>query len=300
MAAIRRAFRSQMNVFAHAGILGTVYLSRSGTNLSKQLPRQKLVDGFFEFRVLSPELPSADKGAEGGGSGSAYALPAGKGLNRAVWDFATDPIAHELDDFVIASGGDKQIDGYTAAAGNYTVRLTLGDTTVEQPLTVRFDPRQEYDPAHMAEQQQLVKSAYDMLDEFQATLIGLRKIRDQARIKHGIFEEKGQTDKAEAMQTVIDAVDEWEAGNIATEREFFQDVLNWQDQLFTDLQFLYSTLNGAIPRVTEGMKQRHADLKGRFEDAMVARDAIVDGAVSDANGQGNSVIVVPGMTASDS
>ena len=165
-------------------------------------------------------------------------------------------------------GGDKQIDGYTTAAGNYTVRLTLGDTTVEQPLTVRFDPRQEYDPAHMAEQQQLVKSAYDMLDEFQATLIGLRKIRDQARIKHGIFEEKGETEKAEAMQAVINEVDEWEAGNIATEREFFQDVLNWQDQLFTDLQFLYSTLDGAMPRVTEGMKQRHADLKGAFDDAM--------------------------------
>jgi len=243
---------------------------------------------------------SADKGNEGGGSGSAYALPAGQGLNRAVWDFAVDPIEHQLDDFVIASGGDKQIDGYTTAAGDYTVRLTLGDTTVEQPLTVRFDPRQQYDPAHMAEQQRLVESTYDMLNEFQATLIGLRKIRDQARIKHGIFEDKSETEKAEAMQAVIDAVNDWEAGNIATEREFFQDVLNWQDQLFTDLQFLYGTLDGAMPRVTEGMKQRHADLKGAFDDAMAARDAIFDGAVADANRKESSVLVVPRMTGSDS
>ena len=258
----------------------------------------KVVDA--DGRIVRKLESSADKGAEGGGSGSAYALPAEKGLNRAVWDFSTDPIEHELDDFVIASGGDRKIDGYTAGPGDYAVRLTLGDTTIEQPLSVRFDPRQDYNPDHLAEQQRLVQSAYAMLDEFQATLIGLRKIRDQARIKHGIFEDRGETEKAEAMQAVIDAVDEWEAGNIATEREFFQDVLNWPDRLFTDLQFLYGTLGGAMPRVTEGMKKRHAVLKGAFDDAMAARDAVVEGAVAGANQASDDMLVVPGMTASDS
>ncbi|MFO7763586.1 MAG: hypothetical protein R6V61_07635 [Wenzhouxiangellaceae bacterium] len=238
---------------------------------------------------------SAEEGLKGGGAGSAYALPAKQGLNRAAWDFGTDPIEYELDDFVIASGGDKRIDGYTTAPGEYTVRLEFGDTTLEQPLSVRYDPRQEFDADHLDEQQRLVKSAYAMLAEFQRTLIGLRKIRDQAKIKHGIFEDNGETEKAEVMQAVIDAVDEWEDGNIATEREFFQDVLNWPDRLFTDLQFLYGTLDDALPRVTEGMKQRHADLKGRFEDAMGARDALIDGVVSRANGASRNALVVPAM-----
>jgi len=237
----------------------------------------------------------AEKGAEGGGSGSAYALPAEQGLNLAVWNFATDAIEHELDDFVIASGGDKQIDGYTAGPGDYTVRLTLGETTVEQPLTVRFDPRQDYDPAHLAEQQRLVQSAYRMLDEFQATLIGLRKIREQAKLKHAIFEDNGETEKTEAMQAVIDAIDDWEDGNIATEREYFQDVLNWPDRLFTDLQFLYGTLDGAMPRVTEGMKQRHADLEGRFDDAMSARDTVLEGPVAEANQMNEDALVAPNI-----
>jgi len=241
----------------------------------------------------------AEKGAEGGGSGSAYALPAEQGLNRAVWNFATDAIEHELDDFVIASGGDKQIDGYTAGPGDYTVRLTHGDVTAEQPLTVRFDPRQEIDPDYLAEQQRLVKSAYDMLDEFQKTLIGLRQVREQAKIKLGIFEDNGETEKAEAMQAVIDAIDEWEDGNIATQREYFQDVLNWPDRLFTELQFLYGTLDGALPRVTEGMKERHADLKGRFEDAMGARDAVIAGAVAEANQMNVDMLAVPAMSAAE-
>ncbi len=98
-------------------------------------------------------------------------------------------------------------------------------------------------------------------------------------------------------RAVIDAVDEWEAGNIATDREFFQDVLNWQDQLFTDLQFLYGTLDGAMPRVTEGMKQRHSDLKGAFDDELGARDAVIEGVVTDANQANDDILVVPGMAA---
>ena len=120
-------------------------------------------------------------------------------------------------------------------------------------------------------------------------------LSNRDKIKHAIFEDKGETDKAEAMQAVIDAVDEWESGNIATEREFFQDVLNWPDRLFTDLQFLYSTLDGALPRVTEGMKKRHADLEGRFEDAMNARDAVMEGSVAAANRTDDDILVVPEM-----
>ncbi|MDT8449154.1 MAG: hypothetical protein RQ847_03175 [Wenzhouxiangellaceae bacterium] len=273
------------------------YTLAEAPDLEDQTLKLEIVDS--AGNVIRTLESDAEKGEDGGSSGSAYALPAKKGLNRAVWDFAADPIEHELDDFVIASGDDKQIDGYTAGPGDYNVRLTLGETTVEQRLAVRFDPRREYDPAHMAEQQRLVKSAYAMLDEFQATLIGLRQVREQAKIKHGIFKDNGETDKAEAMQAVIDVIDEWEDGNIATEREFFQDVLNWPDRLFTELQFLYSTLNAAMPRVTEGMKQRHADISGKFGDAMAARDAVLEGAVTEANRANDDILVVPKMTPSD-
>ena len=273
------------------------YTLAEAPDLDEQELTIEIVDASGEtVRTLTS---NAKTGAEGGGSGSAYALPAEQGLNLAVWDFAADPIEHELGDFVIASGGDRKIDGYTVAPGVYTVRLTLGEAVSEQPLTVRFDPRQETDPDYLAEQQRLVKSAYDMLDEFQNTLIGLRQVREQARIKHAIFEDNGETEKAEAMQAVINAIDDWEDGNIATEREYFQDVLNWPDRLFTELQFLYGTLDGALPRVTEGMKQRHADLKGRFVDAMSARDTVLEGPVAEANQMNEDALVAPNIASTD-
>jgi len=56
-------------------------------------------------------------------------------------------------------------------------------------------------------------------------------------------------------------------------------------------------LDDAMPRVTEGAKQRHAHLKGRFEDAMRARDAVVEGVVAAANQARADILVMPGMAA---
>jgi len=47
--------------------------------------------------------------------------------------------------------------------------------------------------------------------------------------------------------------------------------------------------------VTEGAKQRHADLQGRFGDAMEARDALLEGVVAEANRANDEILVVPEM-----
>jgi len=242
----------------------------------------------------------AKKGAKGGGSASGYALPAQAGLNRAIWDFKHDPLEQKLGGFVIAAGGDGLVDGHTAGPGDYTLRLTLGERVAEQPLTVAFDPRLDYDPAHMAEQQRLVADTGGMLAELQQSVLALRKVREQAKLQKDLAKEAGNDALAEAAQAVIDAVGDWMDGVISTEREFFQDVLNWPDRLFTDLQFLYGNLDGAMPRATQGMKDRHADLKGRFDDAMAARDSLLAGAVADYNAAhaeaGAGGIIVPPVT----
>ena len=62
-------------------------------------------------------------GIEGGSGPDGYALPAEKGLNRAVWDFTTERTA-KIDYGVVFGAGprDKSIGGYHVAPGTYTVR----------------------------------------------------------------------------------------------------------------------------------------------------------------------------------
>ncbi len=257
------------------------YTLKSAPDLKKTPLEIAILDA--DGKIVRSLRTSDKKGAEGGGRGVDYALPAKAGLNRAVWDFARDPLPQKLGGFAIASRGGGRIAGATVAPGTYRVRLTLGETTLEAPLEVRFDPRIAYDPADMAEQQTLVGDAMAMLDEFQGSVLALRQVREQAKLRKELAEKAKKEELAKAADAVIKAVDDWEKGNISTERAFFQDVLNWPDRLFSELQMIYGDLDGAQPKVTQGMKDRLADVRGRFADAMAARDAIVAGAIADFN-----------------
>lgn len=255
-----------------------LYYSLAATPDLKENPLE--IEILDEAGAVVRKLESdAEKGAEGGGG----KLAAKKGINRAVWDFTRDPLPQKLGGFAIGARGGGQIGGATVAPGSYRVRLTLGNTVVEQPLEVRFDPRLPYDPADMAEQQRLLGEASDMLSEFQTSVLALRKVRDQAKLRQELAKTSDKESLAEAAKAVVEAVDGWEKGNIATKREFFQDVLNWPDRLFSELQTIRGTIDGARPKVTQGMQTRLADVRGKFTDAMAARDAIVAGAVADFN-----------------
>lgn len=222
-------------------------------------------------------------GVKGGGSGSAYRLPAKKGLNRAIWDFRRDPLEQKLGGFVIAGGGDGLIDGAQIAPGRYRLRLILGETVREADLDVVFDPRIPVEAEAFSAQQALVGDTRAMLDEFQSSVLALRSLGEQAALRKTLAEKAGKTTLAEAAARVVDAVKDWEKGVLSGEREFFQDVLNWPDRLFSDLEFLHGDLDQARPRLTAGLRQRHADVRARFEAAMAARDDVLEGAVAEFN-----------------
>jgi photosystem II stability/assembly factor-like uncharacterized protein len=67
------------------------------------------------------------------------------GINRYVWDFTEDAPAKWLGAARKAYQGPKS--GPIVVPGTYTVRLTLGNKTMEQPLTVKPDPRLDWTQA---------------------------------------------------------------------------------------------------------------------------------------------------------
>ena len=86
-----------------------------------------------------------------------------------------------------------------------------------------------------------------------------------------------------------------------SEWEFFQDVLNWPSKLDFNLQsLLYLNLNGSLPPLTEGVKQRANDLMADWQEAANQRDEIVDGAIASFNqafAEGEqSGLIVPDFT----
>ncbi len=238
------------------------------------------------------------KGEDGGGSGSAYSLPMKTGLNRAQWDLQTEALKPIKGLWSVAGGSDRKVDGFVLAPGTYTARLTVGDTTSEQSFDVQWDPRLDIAATAIAEQTTMVSQAFDMLGELQQSVIAMR----QAKLQAKTVSEANKDHEAlkAAGDAAVKAIEDWEKGLINTEREFFQDVLNWPDKLHSDLQFLYGNLNGGIPPVNAGTKERFNDVAAVFRDAMAARDAVVSDQIAAFNqafaDSGRSAVATPNFT----
>lgn len=97
------------------------------------------------------------------------ALSARPGMHRATWDLRYDPIEDERDDLGEDESGNGAVphrtmpamDAPWAPPGSYTVRLSAGGKTLEQPLVLRMDPRVKTPPAGLAQLSALSKEMYE-------------------------------------------------------------------------------------------------------------------------------------------
>lgn len=251
--------------------------------------------------VIRTLKSDSKKGEKGGGSGSAYSLPMKAGLNRAQWDLRVDALEAIKGLWTASGGGDSKVDGYMVAPGTYTARLTAGETVSEQSFSVAWDPRLNIDAALIVEQTSMAKQSHEMLAELQQSVISMRKAKMLA--KSQTEANSDVTALKAAGDAAVEAIAAWEKGLINTEREFFQDVLNWPDKLHSDLQFLVGNLDGGIPPVNAGTKQRFEDVAAIFRDAMAARDAVVAGEIAAFNAafaaSGRSAVTVPSFTGAE-
>ncbi len=234
------------------------------------------------IRVLETD---ADTGNEGGGDGVKYRLSAEAGVNRVLWDIRISPIKEVPGLWAMRGGDAKIVPGFVSGPGKYSVRMKQGDMEIATvPLEIAWDPRLDVAPGRIEEQQRAVRRLYDMIDELHRSVVAFRKAKEQAKTRKAIAEEAGGGEAlVEAATTLAEAVDAWENTVVSPEREFFQDVLNYPDRLDSDLQALYSTVDGASQGLTQGMKDRMADLDKAFAAAMAERDKVISGPIAAFN-----------------
>ena len=115
-------------------------------------------------------------------------LKASAGMHRFLWDMRYQPLE---------AGGGRGRGGLPMTAvpyntapvpnsiwappGSYTVKLTVGGKTLQQPLTLRLDPRVRTSPAGLAKLAGMSLALYDGVLESQSALQELRALRGQVR-----------------------------------------------------------------------------------------------------------------------
>ena len=104
-------------------------------------------------------------------------LSAAPGFHRFVWDLHYAPPAGtsaqpgQYPISAIPFDTPREPRGPLAIAGSYTVRLTVGDKTQTQPLTLKMDPRVKTPPAVLARQHALAVTLWDAIARDSATVV---------------------------------------------------------------------------------------------------------------------------------
>ncbi len=121
-------------------------------------------------------------------------LPAGAGVHRFVWDLRYPPPEAPDRDFPISAiVHDTPLEplGPFVLPGEYRVTLTAGGRTLEQPLSVRMDPRVPVSAADLAAQLTLARDLVDAMARDAAALREVKALRER-------LAREAQTSKAAA------------------------------------------------------------------------------------------------------
>jgi photosystem II stability/assembly factor-like uncharacterized protein len=114
-------------------------------------------------------------------------LSAAAGSHRFVWDLHYAPPEGQRRYPMTAIYRDTPSEplGPWVQPGQYTVRLTVGGKTFEQPLTVKMDPRVKTTAQALAVQFEFSMQCYEGMRQAQETLTQVRKLRAQIKEVRG-------------------------------------------------------------------------------------------------------------------
>jgi hypothetical protein len=244
--------------------------------------------------VLRTLKTDKEKGIKGGGDNASYAIPAQKGINRVVWDLRRNPTTSVDYKFLFgAARDDDAILGPTVAPGIYTVRLSVGDVAEETTVAVEWDPVNEYDSGRLAEQQAFAARTFNMLDDIFKRIDSLLDIKKQLELRKSLAEDVGDDALAEEASRLLDALIEWQESVTTPARENGQDVLNYAPKLDAFLINIFGQADSAVLGITQGQRDRLADIEPQWEAAMQAWDDLVSNEIAAFSGRAGPVLILP-------
>lgn len=172
-------------------------------------------------------------------------LSATRGMNRFRWDMTHRGAWHEDE-------GKRHLNGPLAAPGRYTVRLSAGDDTIQQTLTLRADPRVLEHGTTIADIERQV--------ELQLQTIDL--LSDARRLERTLAKEKTTLDGAENERAA--AIDDALAA-LATKEGTYRE-----PKLIDQIDYLYGMFDDADQAPGMEAYDRFQALKQQYDNVRSA------------------------------
>jgi hypothetical protein len=207
-----------------------------------------------------------------GGPAKPAELPSKKGYNRFTWDFRKETLPAVDKVFVY---GDYS--GSRVAPGTYILRLSLNDMVAETTVTILPNPKVSAAKADFDEQQSVLDQIENTIKNIHESVTQMRSAKTQLKDYEELLKEnKTAEDLLDKGKDLIKRIDSWEQNLIQPNQKTFQDVINYNNQLNAELMYLKGFVDNADPKVTQGAKQRLADLLGDWKTYEDEKKAIIN------------------------
>ncbi|PQJ15289.1 WD40/YVTN/BNR-like repeat-containing protein [Aureicoccus marinus] len=259
---------------------------QSGVGINYYLPADmdsvevslEILEGQEVIRRYSNQKSKGFKSWPGGPSKPAV-LASKKGMHRFYWDFRRESLPSI--DKVFVFGGYQ---GSRVGPGVYGVRLSIGDQVFDTQAEVTAHPYFKQYAADYATQQDLLKrldkTVLDLIEDINTLRSARTQVNAHAKHLKGKEEYKELLDAGKALSEAVAA---WEEELIQPKQKTFQDVINFPNQLVSELLYLKEAVNSADPRVTQGAIQRGNDLFGMSASMQSKMNAIMQKELADYN-----------------
>lgn len=209
------------------------------------------------------------------------------GLHRVIWNLRNEPTRQPrlrtppLDSplQVLPARGFRLLTesrpvATLLAPGEYTVRLRVGEETLEQPLSVRADPASPRGGADLPAQVETLLQIQGMVGEVGAMIEEIEWLRKQTAERRSLG--------AALAATVEVAAAEYDSALMELEARFFelrltggnagQDTLRWPRRLHAKLSSLHGYIGGSDHRPTD----QHLEVLALYEGELAETRGMLD------------------------
>ncbi|MFZ4426694.1 MAG: glycosyl hydrolase, partial [Saprospiraceae bacterium] len=162
--------------------------------------------------------------------------------------------------------------GYQVAPGKYTVTLEHKGEKATTTVEILPDPRVGFAAADWAAQQAMLERITAHIHDIHSAVNDMRKIKAQlASLSENLKGMAGAEGILGQGKALTEKINLWESKLIEPRTRNGQDVINWPSGLNVEFFSLRSALDAQDPRITQGLRDRLADLEAewaRYRTAM--------------------------------
>jgi len=222
--------------------------------------------------VLNTYSSKKEKGTKPypGGPPKAKTLSTNKGINRFSWNMKREGVKGI--DGIFLYGGYS---GATVPPGTYQIKLSAGDNTETVSAELLADPRVDASSQDYRTQYDYLIKTEEMAKDLQSSAVHMHSMKKRISTLSEMFEDnQNAKDLIDHGKEVSKAISEWEKTIVQPDQKTFQDVINFPNQLSSEILDLMDRMGGMLPVITDGMKRRYADLEEEYEAATSERDRV--------------------------